>query len=311
MLEFVIINYNTPELTCKCIKSIYDTYSSDSRIIVVDNASSDNSPQKIAVIYPEVKIIVNSQNFGYAKAVNIGVFNTDSEFVIVSNSDIEYHEGSLRILENMMIDNPNIGIGGFYQFFPDGNPQRSFGYRPGYKNAIYEATLYLRLIEKLHYLIRKLRLNRTDPFEVEYIDGASLLVRKSVFNKLNGFDEDYFFYSEETDYCKRVSDLGYGVVINPQATITHLRGGSSGSSTVSAKSLRLLFDSKDLYLRKHGSNFEIIFSKYSTILFFTNLKIISRIMIILTTGLSRTKWQTTNNTYNLIIKILREQRIEL
>ncbi len=263
MIDFVIINYKTGDLTCSCIKSIFDTYSADAKIVVVDNASPDDSVQTISKNFPDVKIIKNEQNRGYSYAVNVGVRATNSKFVIVSNADVEFHPASLHIAEQALSDDDKIGVSGFYEFYPGGKPQRSFGYFPGFKLGLMDIFFIRGIRDNLHIISRKNKTNPTKIHKVEYADGACLLIRREVFEMLNGFDEDFFFYTEEADFCRRVWDLGYRVVVNPKATITHYRGASSTQDFVVLQKEKMLAESKIKYLLKHCSKFETRFFKYA------------------------------------------------
>lgn len=263
MIDFVIINYKTGDLTCSCIKSIFDTYSAEAKIVVVDNASPDNSVQTICKNFPDVKIIKNEQNKGYSYAVNVGVRATNSELVIVSNADVEFHPKSLHIAVEAILDDENIAVSGFYEFYPGGKPQRSFGDFPGFKLALMDIFFITGIRDDLHIISRKNKRNSTKIHKVEYADGACLLIRRNIFEMLSGFDEDFFFYCEETDFCRRVWDSGYKVVVNPMATITHYRGASSTQDYVAVQKEKLLAETKIKFILKHGSKFETAFFKFS------------------------------------------------
>lgn len=259
MIDIVIINYNTGELTCKCIESVCQNYGK-TNIIVVDNCSTDNSVKMISKYYPEAKVIINSENLGYAKAVNIGVRLTKSEFVLVSNSDVEYLHNSIQIVENMMNYDPQIGVCGFNQQYPDGTAQRSYGRFPGYLLGLMDMTMISSISKRLN-LISQQRENLI--IYPEYADGAALILRRNLFDKLYGFDEDYFFYTEEADYCKRVWSYGYKVAINLNAKIIHHRGAGRSKSSFNEKAERLLVDTKLLFILKHGSEFEAKFFRFA------------------------------------------------
>jgi GT2 family glycosyltransferase len=276
MIQFVIINYNTGNLTCDCIESIYRTYNNNAKIIVVDNASNDNSVDLIKSKYPDVLIIQNEINYGYAKAVNIGMKSTTSELVIVCNSDVVFHEGSINITEEILIKNSDIGVSGFQQFYPDGSIQRSYGMLPGWKLGLFDMLLISTFIKRF---INNSP-SKKEYIEVEYADGAALLIRKSIFDLICGFDEHYFFYTEEADYCKMVSDLAYKVVIIPNAHITHIRGASSGNSDFNVSSERMLIKTKIQYLDKHKSKLETKFFIFSQFVYFYLIFILSKCLSI-------------------------------
>lgn len=273
MIEFVIINYNTGKLACECIKSVYSTYGK-AVIIVVDNNSTDNSVNEIRSIYPEVKIIKNPENYGYAKAVNIGVLATKSDLVLVSNSDVVFLSESINIAEKMMRDNSLIAVCGFMQEFPDKSPQRSYGLLPGYKLGFLDMTLMSSILNKLHILQRRLGLFPNKIIYPEYADGAALLMKRDVFDTLSGFNEDYFFYTEEADYCKRVKMLSYKIVVNPISKIIHYRGAGRAKGDFNEKAERLLISTKILFLKKHCSKTEKNFFIFAQRTYFRTLFVI-------------------------------------
>lgn len=279
MLDFVIINYNTAELTCKCIKSIYDSYGK-AEIVVVDNASKDNSVQVISSRYPEVKIIANSINVGYAKAVNIGFKETNCELSVICNSDVEFLKDSIQITEKMMNDDKSIGIAGFNQFYPDLSPQRSYGFYPGYKQGILDMLLLTSLTAIIKKLITKLKFNKNIIIYPEYADGASLMIRSSLFKDLNGFDEDFFFFTEETDYCRRVWKSGFKVALNLNSKIIHHRGASRINNSFNVESEKYLISTKLIFIKKHSNPFEVKFFKFTQIIYFKTISFLEAVLSI-------------------------------
>ncbi len=301
MIDFVIINYNTPELTCKCIETIFYTYNQDSNIIVVDNNSSDNSLEYIKEKFPQVNLIANNSNLGYAKAVNIGVNSTNSSYVLVTNSDVEFHKNSIYLIEKMLIENNNIGVAGFLQFYPNKSPQRSYGYYPSFKLAIFELFFLISFIEKFNLWKRKFEYFQSKNFSVDYIDGAALLIRKDLFHKLNGFDEDYFFYSEEADFCYRVSKNGYKNTINPKATITHIRGGSnSENNNFNLKSILMNENANFIFLKKNCNRFIQSFFIFSRKFRFSLLNKIAIFISYFKNNNEKDFWQKKSRNYSEI-----------
>jgi GT2 family glycosyltransferase len=279
MLEFVIINYKTGELTCDCIKSIYDNYGI-SEIVVVDNASNDDSVDIIKTNFPEIKIILNPENYGYAKAVNIGVRATKGELVVVSNSDVEFLQNSIQITEKMMIDDDSIGICGFNQQFPDGNPQRSYGYYPGYRLGILDMTLASSILDQFSILSKRFNFQKKNIYP-GYADGAALMIRRSLFDKLNGFDEEFFFYTEEADYCKRVWDAGSKVAVNSNARIIHIRGAGREKGDFNENAEKLLISTKLLFIQKHGTNNEVKFFRFAQRSYFLTISVIEYLLSVI------------------------------
>ncbi len=265
--DIIIISYNSARTTLDCIKSIHDTAGSDLfNIIVVDNNSADNTIELIRTEYPETQIIKNQSNLGYAAAVNIGVKHSQSEYLIISNSDVVYHKGSIINLVNYLKSNPDVGAAGPQQVYADGSWEYSFGSLPGLMLGLKD----LFFISSLQRALRKLawaqfKIDRW-PREVAYIDGAVMAVHKAEFDKSGGFDEDFFFYSEEADFCHRLRKRNLKVVFNPASTVTHLRGKSIDSSTSLHTSTSMMIKGQLLFCQKHRTDFEtssfILFEKF-------------------------------------------------
>ena len=254
--DIVIISYNTCELTLQCIKSIYATSSDNiQNIIVVDNNSNDNTIEKIKKSFPDVKIIANDDNSGYGKAANIGVKESNTDYIIISNPDVIYHEHSIKKLLETFDLEPDCGICGPAQIFPNGKYQRSYGDLPGIKLAFKDILLITHIANFIKKVFHSKKIK-----EVPYLDGAVLAIEKAIFDNLNGFDEDYFFYTEEADLCFRINKSGKKVIHNPVSVVTHLRGATE-SKKVDPKRIKMLIHSKAIFCDKH-------FNKLSSKIFF-------------------------------------------
>ena len=252
IVDIVIINYNNASIILSCIESIYNTASEIvNDIIIVDNDSSDNSLQLIREKYPKVKIIENPSNYGYAKAVNIGVRASFTDYVIVSNSDVIFLNDSISTLTNYLINNEDVGTAGAQQLYPNGDWHRSYGHYPGILSSVLELFLLAPLSRLIRHLFwKKLPIDRFQK-EVGYADGGVLAVKKQAFNNINGFDEDFFFYSEEADFCYRLKKSGWIVMFNPKAKVIHLRGATTNKSANYEYFVKMLAENKILFCKKH------------------------------------------------------------
>ena len=227
--------------------------------------------------------------------MNIGVSKCNSEFVVAANSDVYYKKDSIRTLEETLLADPNIAICGSQQIYIDGRWQYSFGYLPGIKLGLMELfflTGFRRFIFK-----RKWRQKTIKGFEPEYLDGAVLAMNKKVFVELGGFDENFFFYTEEADFCKRVQDAGYRIYFQPDSEVIHLRGGSSGHFNIDAEKSAKFIKSKILYCNKHLSGIEKLIYYYCEILTnFNKFLVWSFLDLFLNNQTSKTKknWFRTN-----------------
>ncbi|MBI5326163.1 MAG: glycosyltransferase family 2 protein [Ignavibacteriae bacterium] len=274
-IEVIIISYNSCKMTLDCIESIYNTKKGlDIGITVVDNASMDDTVFNVINKYPHVKIKSNESNLGYAAAVNAGAENIDADFIIVSNNDVIYHENAIEQLISYLDKNPDTAVTGPQQMYPDGSWEYSNGRLPG----IILGLRNLFLITSIHQNLQRMKWKRKNsgmkPVNTGYIDGAVMAIKKNVFDQLNGFDKDYFFYTEEADFCKRVWDLGHKVKFIPDSIVTHVRGGSSARMGYDENKVRAFISSKFIYCNKHFSalrtriyaDLEIVHN-YSMILF--------------------------------------------
>ena len=252
--DLIIISYNTRELVVKCIESAIDTADSlIENIIVVDNNSKDDTVEIVKNKFSNVKIIINDDNFGYSKAVNIGVAASTSELVLISNSDILFLDDSIANLIKLFSEDERIAVAGVRQVYPDGTWQYSYGDFPNYKTAI----LDLFLLSNMFRALKKFRYNKLGKDEklkeVDYADGGLIATRRADFDAVSGFDEDYFFYSEDMDFCYKIKQNNGKVVFTPDAKVVHLRGASSSRKFSGYKSLRAILESKMKFAKKHLS----------------------------------------------------------
>lgn len=254
-ISIIIISYNSKEYVIDCIKSIiYTCYDFIPEIIIVDNNSTDDTVKTVSELFPDVVVVQNTENLGYAKAINKGASKATGDILILSNADVIYRDNSIQELVKYITNNKNVAICGPQQIFPNGNFQRSFGYFPSIKRALFDVTGISKLVQKRKK--KEFQSKASLPYVVEYLDGAILCVNKNIFNSLNGFDEDYFFYSEEVDFCYRSSKFEKNCLIVPTSVVVHHRGGSQDNKGMSQKGIQMLINSEELFLSKHKSTFE-------------------------------------------------------
>jgi GT2 family glycosyltransferase len=254
-VDIIIIARNGVKMTMDCIESIL-RYHNDIiyQITLVDNDSTDDTVKLVRKNYPNVKIIQNQENYGYAKAVNIGFQNTKCEYVAVCNNDTLFHSNTLKPMIQALEKDQKIGIIGPQQLDIMGEKGLSYGDLPGYIPAIKEVFFLDILSEAKKTLFEKFGIESgKDIRQVGYIDGGFMLIRRKAYNLVDGFDEDYFFYSEEADFCSRLKKSGWKVVFQPRSELTHYRGGVSESGGFSKKGIEMLVSSKALFCKKNLS----------------------------------------------------------
>lgn len=248
--DIIIITRNGWELTRSCIESLLLSETEFIfQITVVDNQSEDGTQENLKQLFPDIKLISNSQNLGYAKAVNMGMNNTAAPFAIIANNDLVFFKDTVQKLLSYLESDETFGCAGPQQLYPNGELQRSFGDLPGISGILKEI-FFINFIKKP---ISKILSANRKPHQVPYLDGACLAVRRNAFFHLGGFDEDYFFFTEEADFCKRLRDMNYKVMLCPESRLIHLRGGGSGAARFDESSAQLLVSTKVLFSQKHHS----------------------------------------------------------
>lgn len=306
-IDIIIISYNCRDHTLNCIKSIYETQDSlNFEIFVVDNASTDDTIERLHELYPEVRIVANSENLGYAGAVNAGAFIAEAAYLILSNADVIYQPGSIQNLIEYLEENPKCGAVGPQQLFPNEGWQNSYGELPGYflglKNVFFISPLS-RILKKFYFKNGA----SSDIRNAGYIDGAVIACKKKIFDRIKGFDEDYFFYTEEADFCYRLNKAGYDIVSLPKARVIHLRGGASEGGGMSEKHIEMLIGSKGIFCRKHLSKGESKFYYRCEILFSLEIIFIWKILGLILPGKFKLKSKTKIDTMKLFIKTWKKE----
>lgn len=254
-VSVIIINYNTLELTNECINSIFNYSCNISfEVIVVDNHSVDGSLEFFSkdsrIIY-----IYLDDNLGFGRANNIGYSKSKGEYVFFLNSDTILKNDALSIFLNKFQMLPeNIGCLGCILRDTNGLNSHSYGRFPTvwgvFQQFIMNDTFKIKC-DKSHYLDYKGV--PEDYFEVDYVTGADLFVKRNTIEDFGLFDENFFMYYEETDLQRRYSQHGLKSIIINGPIIIHLEGGSSKKKTPNLKRISLFYISGFIYLKKWSS----------------------------------------------------------
>ncbi len=258
--SIIIVSFNTKDILRRCLDTM-KTYLGkyDHEIIVVDNDSRDGTQDMLKKDFPGIELVENSENLGFAKAVNTGLRRASGEILGLINSDIVFIEDVFEGLWNLFAENPDIGLAGCRLLNDDGTVQKS-AYRryPGLVEEIIEygnlSDLALRLSLPVRYSLT-LDEHRRDQ-GVAHLKGACLFFRRDVLRKVGYLDERFFMYREETDYCKRIHDAGYRVYYLASASVIHLHKVSS--EKLADKGIRFRLKSHYQYLFKHRGPIEAL-----------------------------------------------------
>jgi GT2 family glycosyltransferase len=232
-VSIVIVSYNTCKLLDECIVSIKKETTIAYEIIVVDNASTDNSCQMLQKKYPEIKLIENGDNAGFARANNQGFAIASGKYYFMLNPDTLILAGAIDKLVAFMERNHDVGLCGPRNIGVDGKLQYNCDHFPSVWNAFCEYTNIVNRFPSAP-LFRRAHMrywDYADQRDVERMVGCSLMIRSDLYKELNGLDDNYFMYFEETDFCFRASRLGMRTVYFPHAVIIHYGGESSQSQS--------------------------------------------------------------------------------
>ena len=261
-LSIIIVSWNVKKVLTNCIGSIEENSASEPfEVIVVDNASSDRTVEFVRNKFPDVVIIANSQNLGFAAANNQGIEKSQGEYILLLNPDTIVHSGSLDVLIEFMDENEDVGICGPQLLNQDGTIQSSARCFPTFRGALYRHTA-LRFLHIFREEYKKWLMKGFDhksQMDVDQIMGAALMIKRTIIDHIGAMDERFFMYYEEVDLCYKVKQAGWRVVFMPEVAIIHLGGQSSGQIPV--KKQMMAITSLLKFFRKHrGKSITAVFN---------------------------------------------------
>lgn len=252
-LSIIVVSWNTRQLLAQCLTSIYaNAPDCEFETWVVDNASSDDTAAMVRSQFPQVNLLENRENLGFARANNQAIHESTGRYVLLLNSDTIVRPGALQTMHAFMLEHPEAGIVGAFILNADGTPQVCSGKFP---TLISEAASSWGLDSRFPFGRRSAHsLNSSAGwFETDWVLGAALMVRREVIDRIGGLDEQYFMYSEEVDLAYRAKKHGWRTYVLTTAQIIHL--GQQSSRQVPAAMKAQLFRSKVLYFQKHHGRF--------------------------------------------------------
>jgi len=229
-LSIVILCWNDLKVISDCLASIYaGTHSTELEVIVSDNGSTDGSIGFIRKHFPQVRLIENGTNLRFAKGNNVAIRESQGEYVLILNPDTIIHDGALDKLISFANRHPEAGAFGCRVLNADGTYQAAV--RPWYTvRSEWCLALGLRPLAKLSKWFQPgeyVGWNGESERTVGWVVGCFLLVRGELLKRLGGFDEQFFYYYEDTDLCRRIWNAGYPILYTPEMSITHLGGEST------------------------------------------------------------------------------------
>lgn len=230
-ISIIIVSYNTADFLRNCLASLRDSEDVEKEVFVVDNASTDNSAQWVENHFPEVNLIVNKQNRGFAAANNQALKSCVGRYIVFLNPDTKIKPDTLQKAVAFMDAHTRIGLAGAKILNPDGTLQESISYRyPGEKYASDETS---------HM-----------PGEIACVLGAFMIGRTEILNEIGGFDEDFFLYGEDQDLAWRIREKGFEIGYIEEAEVLHW-GGQSETHTPQPVVFEKKLKAEYLFYKKH------------------------------------------------------------
>lgn len=227
-LSVAIVSYNTRALLLDCLQSVFESIATITfEIIVVDNHSSDTTVEAVRTAYPSVRLIVNQENRGFSKAVNQALAVSSGRYLLMLNSDTRVRMLALDRMVACLDREPEIGAVGCKQWTGEGRLSQSCFRFPSVGDHLRHAMLFRKVAPTWQEaLVAQQAIDCTTSQDVDWINGACLMVRRDLLEACGGLDEGYFMYFEDVALCRALHDRGYRIRHLADADIVHLIGRS-------------------------------------------------------------------------------------
>ena len=258
-LSICILTHHQPGLLPQCVLSCITEIERariSGEIIVIDNASTDGSPQMVAALSPMVRVIRNEENLGFSAANNRAIRGSQGRNVLILNDDAVLQPGSLALMIETLESKPSVAAVGPNLLNPDGSAQTNYTNRrfPRWRSLVLGFMRLEPWLEK-HAVSRDLLTQARDPAvtgETDYVAAACLLARRQALRAVGLFDEAFYYWFEDADLCYRLRRAGWSIVYISEARVTHYGSASTRRFTELEKST-ISFRSMMYFFRKHWS----------------------------------------------------------
>jgi len=266
-LSIIIVSWNVKDLLKKCLKLIFKFQGNlKIEVIVIDNASSDSTSEMIKNDFPQVKLISNDKNLGFAAANNQGIKQATGEYILFLNPDTEILADTLQFSIDVFKKHKDTGAVGCQILNPDPSTPQSTSEQASSGQALQPSVRrfptfwsQLLILYKIHHLFPNLKtfkhylasdFDYSKESTVEQIMGAFILTKKEIIDKVGNFDENFYLWFEEVDWCQRLKDFDYKVYYTPKAIIIHY-GAQSFNQLLTVKKQKIFNKSMRHYFKKH------------------------------------------------------------
>ncbi len=258
VLSIIIVSWNVRDYLADCIESILKNCRLlQYEIIIVDNAGTDGTVDFIKEKYPQIALISNTKNMGFAYANNQGVRRAKGKYLFFLNPDTIIKPDAVEKMLAFLEQNKDVGAVGPRLLNKDLTLQHSVRTFPAFRGALYRHTIlrYFGLFKNHHETWRMKDFKGDRLTDVDQIMGAAILTGKDLVLEIGGFDERFFMYYEEADFCYRIKKAGYRIVFFPDASIIHLGGKSTGQ--ISFRKKFMAIRSLLMFFSKHRNKLAV------------------------------------------------------
>ncbi len=316
-ISVVVVSWNTRELLRQCLQSIVrepgveivaagaqpsNAARLTAEIIVVDNASDDGSAQMVQADFPQARLLANAHNAGFAAANNQAIVQARGQVLFLLNPDAYLLPGALAGLARFLDEHPEAAVAGPNVLNPDGSWQAAAFRFATLWDLLCEAVFLSVLWPRSPLFARKELggFQRDAVREVDWVQGCALAIRREVWDAVGPFDEGYWMYVEELDWCRRAKGLGYRVFFTPDAQVVHY--GKRSVARARASVLPLGFRSHFRYYRKFDGRATELAVRLIALLQMGLRAAISAGMIVATRGPARARWQENWRAYTGVMR---------
>jgi len=291
-VSIIIVSWNTRDILKDCLESVYkQSENIEFEVIVVDNASADGSAETVKKDFPQVILVKNSENRGFAAANNQGMAIARGRYVLLLNSDTLVLDQAITKIVSFADDNPKVAVIGCRVLNPDKTLQPTCFMFPSILNMFLSSSYLYKLFPRSRFFGRERMTwwNRDDIKEVDVVTGCFMLVRPEAIKQVGMMDEQFFMYGEETDWCYRFKQAGWKVVFAPVGEIIHF-GGRSAKLHPGPVLLQLR-GSILCFIKKHRSRMQYVLACVLVSAFFTLRVPVWAVLALLPGEKRKSAWQ--------------------
>jgi len=229
-LSIIIVTWNSQEFIRNCLDSIFLSQGNiSSEVILVDNGSSDQTAKIVEEFYPQVNLIQNKKNLGYAKANNQGIEEAKGKYILLLNPDTQVLEDALSLMYEFMQENPEAGTLGPKLLNLDKSVQPSCREFPTFSTLVWEFSGLSRLFPKSK-IFGRWRMGYFDFDKTREVDqpmGSCLMLRRETLEDMGIFDENFVMFFNDVDLCYRIKKKGWKIYFYPESKVIHSKGAST------------------------------------------------------------------------------------